>query len=80
VFATRFERAERLRVSVDSDAPAGAAGLAELAQGDAGAVQSAWVAFVPLLAHPVMNASATRAMAVLDAAGTLLSSRAPAAA
>jgi len=80
VFPTRFERAERLRVNVVSEDPAGAAGLAELAQGDAAAVQSAWAAFVPLLAHPVMNGPAGRAMAVLDAAGALLAARTPAAA
>ena len=81
MFLTRFDRAERLRASVQaySGNPAPAA-VADLAQGDAAAVQSAWCGFVPLLAHPVMASEATGAMTLLDAAAALIAARAPAAA
>ena len=78
---TRFERAERLRAHVQSDdlirSPQA---LADSAAGDAGALQTAWTSFVPLLAHPVMNGSASAAMEALDAAASMLVNRSLAAA
>jgi hypothetical protein len=43
-------------------------------------VQTAWSSFVPYLAHPVMAAPAERAMAVLDAAATVVATSRSAAA
>lgn len=81
MFLTSFERSERLRAHVQTvgEQP-GAAALADLARGDAAAMQSAWCGFVPLLAHPVMTASATAAMTLLDSAATRLNAAAAAAA
>ena len=82
MFLSRFERAEQLRVQVeDCDrTTADVRVVAELAHGDAAAVQTAWSSFVPYLAHPVMAPSATGAMALLDAAATVVVTRSPAAA
>ncbi len=81
MFSKRYERAEQLRASVQADTEQVApSSLADLAQGDAAAVQAAWSGFVPYLAHPVMAASATGAMAVLDEAAALVGTRRGAAA
>jgi hypothetical protein len=61
-------------------ADADAGGLAELAQGDAGAVQVAWASFVPFLAHPAMAEPSRSAMGVLDATAAAVASRHPVAA
>lgn len=76
----RFERTERLRFHADQavgDPAYRTSVLAEMAEDDAGAVQSAWSGFVPMLAHPVMAAQATGAMRLLDAAAQLVAQREP---
>ena len=81
MFLTTFDRSERLRAHVQTvgDQP-DAAALAELARGDAAALQGAWSGFVPLMAHPVMAEPASSAMTLLDAAVRMLASATPAAA
>ena len=77
---TRLERAERLRAQVQTNEAAATGDLADVAAGDAAAVQTAWSGFVPMLAHPVMVASASTAMGALDAAAAMLATRSYAAA
>jgi hypothetical protein len=67
----KFERVERLRFHADQavgDPGYRNSVLAEMAEGDAGALQTAWAGFVPMLAHPVMAAQARGAMQLLDSA------------
>ena len=76
----RLERTERLRFHADQavgDASYRTSVLAEMAQEDAGSVQAAWSAFVPMLAHPVMATQAKGAMRLLDAAAGLVAQREP---
>ena len=76
----RYERAERLRFHADQavgDPGYRTSVLAEMAEDDASAVQTAWSGFVPMLAHPVMAAQAKGAMKLLDSAANLVVSREP---
>ena len=79
----RLDHVEDLRARAHEcalDHRDGAAELAELARGDVRSLQTAWTAFVPFLAHPVMAAPARAGMGQLDSAATVTARRQPAAA
>ena len=77
----KFERVERLRFHADQavgDPSYRQRVLAEMAEGDTGALQGAWAGFVPMLAHPVMAAQARGAMHLLDTAAEMVTRYEPA--
>lgn len=78
MLGTRFDCVERLRTQLMSDPDA--SHLADVAAGDAAAVQVAWASFVPFLAHPAMADHTRSHMGVLDAAASAVVSRRPVAA
>ena len=78
MLGTRFDRVEQLRTQLMSDSDA--AQLADVAMGDAAAVQVAWASFVPFLAHPAMADPTRSHMGVLDAAAEAVVNRRPVAA